>query len=128
MTTRVLITGAGAQLAAPLCTEFSGAGTLFAPGHAELDITDHAAVGRLVGDFRPTLIVNCASYNHVDQAEDEPEAALRANAFGVRVLARAAADQDATLVHYGTDFVFDGKASRPYTEEDAPNPASVYAS
>jgi dTDP-4-dehydrorhamnose reductase len=128
MTSRVLITGAGAQLAGPLRTEFSGAGPLLALGHADLDITDHAAVGRLVADFAPTLIVNCASYNQVDKAEDEPDAALRVNAFGARVLARAAADQGAALVHYSTDFVFDGKADRPYTEEDQPNPPSVYAS
>jgi dTDP-4-dehydrorhamnose reductase len=128
MTTRVLITGAGAQLADPLRAEFAPAGALLALGHADLDIADHVAVGRCLADFAPTLILNCASYNHVDKAEDEPDAALRVNAFGVRVLARAATEHGATLVHYSTDFVFDGRATRPYTEEDAPNPPSVYAS
>jgi dTDP-4-dehydrorhamnose reductase len=128
MTTRVLITGADAQLAHPLRAEFAAADALLALGHAELDITDCAAVSRCVSEFKPTLIVNCASYNNVDKAEDEPDAALRVNAFGVRVLARAAADRAAALVHYSTDFVFDGRTTRPYTEEDAPNPASVYAS
>jgi len=128
MTPRVLITGAGAQLASALLPEFSGFGEILAPRHTELDIADPAAVGRCIAGFKPTLIINCASYNLVDKAEDDAEAALRANALGVRVLARAAAIGDATLVHYSTDFVFDGSASRPYTEEDAPNPCSVYAS
>jgi dTDP-4-dehydrorhamnose reductase len=128
MTARVLITGAGAQLASPLRSEFSGAGALLALGHPDLDISDPAAVGRCVADFKPTLILNCASYNDVDRAEDDPQGALHANAFGVRVLARAAVGQDAALVHYSTDFVFDGRACVPYTEEDAPRPASVYAS
>ena len=128
MTPRVMITGAGAQLAGPLRTEFSGSGALLALRHAELDITDQAAVGRCVADFKPTLIVNCASYNHVDRAEDEPQAALLANAFGIRVLARAAIAQNAVFVHYSTDFVFDGRAGRPYTEDDIPRPPSVYGS
>ena len=127
MTTRVLITGAGAQLAAALRAEFSGT-DLRALRHAELDIADHRAVERCVTEFMPSLIVNCASYNNVDQAEDEPEAALRVNSFGVRVLARSATEHGATLVHYSTDFVFDGRAARPYTEEDAPNPLGAYAS
>jgi dTDP-4-dehydrorhamnose reductase len=124
----VLITGAGAQLAAALTAEFAGTGEIRALCHAELDIADPEAVQRNVSAFKPTLIINCASYNHVDHAEDEPEAALRVNAFGVRVLARSATEHDATLVHYGTDFVFDGEAARPYSEDDAPNPSSVYAS
>ena len=66
-------------------------------------------------------------YNAVDDAEDDAAAALDVNAFGVRSLAQAPARIDATLVHYGTDFVFDGTASEPYREDDAPNPQSVYA-
>jgi dTDP-4-dehydrorhamnose reductase len=128
MTMRLLITGANAQLAEALLEEFSDAGALLARGRVELDITDAEAVQRCAVEFAPTVIVNCASYNLVDQAEDDPEAALRVNAFGVRVLARAASEHGATLVHYSTDFVFDGRASSPYTEEDAPNPLSVYAS
>jgi dTDP-4-dehydrorhamnose reductase len=127
MTTRVLVTGAGAQLARPFMSEFAGS-EIRALCHADLDIADPVAVQRCVSEFKPTLIINCASYNQVDNAEDEPKAALRVNAFGVRVLARSAAEHDATLVHFGTDFVFDGAGTRPYTEDDAANPLSVYAS
>jgi dTDP-4-dehydrorhamnose reductase len=72
------------------------------------------------------VIINCAAYNAVDAAEDDPVAALRVNAFAVRTLAGTAQTLGATLVHYGSDFVFDGTASSPYTEEDQPNPRSVY--
>ncbi len=76
---------------------------------------------------KPDVIVNCAAYTNVDAAEREPLAALTANAWAVRALARAAADINATLVHYSTDFVFDGAADAPYHEDDRPNPRGVYA-
>ena len=124
---KVLVTGARGQLAAAVIDAWTGSADVLALSHADLDITDAAAVMTRLRADRPDLIVNCASYNFVDQAEDEPQQALNVNAFAVRALARAAADIGATLVHYSTDFVFDGRASRPYTEEDPPNPQSVYA-
>jgi dTDP-4-dehydrorhamnose reductase len=89
---------------------------------------DAAAVERAVLERRPDVIVNCAAYNDVDAAESNAVAALQVNAFGVRALAAAARRTGATVVHYSTDFVFDGRTDRPYVEEDAPNPQSVYAS
>jgi dTDP-4-dehydrorhamnose reductase len=126
MTGRVLITGAGGQLAAVMADEYAPHAEVRALSHGELDITSPRAVEQAVSSFRPTHIVNCAAYNLVDRAEDEPDKALAANAFGVRILARSAADSGAILVHYSTDFVFDGLGSRPYTEEDPANPASAY--
>jgi dTDP-4-dehydrorhamnose reductase len=76
---------------------------------------------------KPGAILNAAALTAVDAAEDRPIEALNSNAFGVRALARAASAHDATLVHYSTDFVFDGKAVVPYVETDRPNPQSVYA-
>ena len=96
-------------------------------GRDELDVADAAAVGAAMARLRPDVIVNCAAYNDVDGAEDHPVDALNGNAFAVRALARAAAEQNATLVHYSTDFVFDGTAAAPYTESDSPNPRSTYA-
>src|SRR5436190_10293986 len=127
ITGRVLVTGAGGQLGGVIAAEYAGHADVMALRHSDLDITSADAVQRAVSSFRPTHIINCASYNLVDRAEDEPEAALNVNAFGVRVLARAAATRGAILVHYSTDFVFDGAGTRPYTEENAPNPSSVYA-
>ncbi len=93
---------------------------------AALDISDDRAVYDVMGRLRPEAIVNCAAYNDVDGAEDRAIHALSVNAFAVRALARAAAELDAALVHFSTDFVFDGTASRAYAEEDPPNPRSTY--
>jgi dTDP-4-dehydrorhamnose reductase len=93
----------------------------------DLDLEDADSVQRRVDEIQPAAIINCAGYNHVDRAEDEPEAAMAANAQAVLTLARAANDAGATLVHYSTDFVFDGETDRPYREDDRPCPRSVYA-
>ncbi len=94
---------------------------------ASLDVTRPEAVRRAVAAAAPELIVNCTAFNDVDGAESRPVEALETNAFAVRTLARAAAETGATLVHYSTDFVFDGAASEPYTEDAAPSPRSTYA-
>jgi dTDP-4-dehydrorhamnose reductase len=122
--------GAAGQLGAAIVHEFAGNARTYdilPLTRAELDITDDAAVASVFERVRPNVIINCAAYNDVDGAETHPLDALNANAYAVRALARAAARHDATFVHYSTDFVFDGTATRPYTEADAPNPRSVYA-
>jgi len=124
---KVLVTGAGGQLGRTVAPVFASEHEVAALTRGDLDLTDAAAVRATVDGLRPGVIVNCAAYNAVDGAEDDPVTALAVNAFGVRSLARAAAGIDATLVHYGTDFVFDGTASEPYGEDDPPNPQSVYA-
>ena len=124
---RVLITGAGGQLADASIDGYAGVADVLALSHAELDITDAGAVNQRVSAFRPDVVINGAAYNHVDRAEDEPVNALNVNAFAVRTLARAVSAVGGTLVHYSTDFVFDGRASAPYTEDDLPNPHGVYA-
>ena len=125
---RTLLTGARGLLAAAILREFEAAGgAVTALDRAALDVTDPAAVSRAVTSARPDVIVNCAAYNDVDGAEKDAPAALAVNALAVRHLASAALEAGATLVHYGTDFVFDGQASEPYTEEDRTNPRSVYS-
>jgi len=123
---KVLVTGSRGQLAGAIRDAYSDAEVL-AYSHQELDIADVDAVMSRVQADAPDVIINCAAYNNVDGAEDDAAAALTANAFAVRGLARAAAETGATLVHYSTDFVFDGHTTRPYVEEDVPNPQSVYA-
>jgi dTDP-4-dehydrorhamnose reductase len=123
----VLVLGAGGQLGSVLARRFEGDDEVVARTRAELDITDTAAVRAVVAAIRPSLIVNGAAYTRVDEAEREPVRALMTNAIAVRALARAAAEVGAGLVHFSTDFVFDGTGSRPYCEDDAPNPRSVYA-
>jgi dTDP-4-dehydrorhamnose reductase len=126
---KILVTGAAGQLGLTITREFRAAHDVVPLAMRDLDITDHAAVEERVAAERPDAIINCAAYNDVDGAENDAVAALRVNAFAVRSLARAAADHGALLVHYSTDFVFDGtRAGRPYAEDDPPQPESVYAS
>lgn len=125
---RVLVTGADGQLAHHIARAFAGSDVV-ALDRRSLDITDPAAVARVAADASPDLIVNCAAFNDVDGAEDRPEQALAVNAFAVRSLALAAEKTGAVLVHYSTDFVFDGRRTgTPYTEADEPSPRSTYAS
>jgi dTDP-4-dehydrorhamnose reductase len=123
----VVVVGAGGQLAWAVIGAFEPTCRVVALRRAELDITDDTAVAAVLGEIKPSLIVNGAAYNDVDGAELRPTLALEVNAFGVRALARTAAAVGAVLIHYSTDFVFDGTATRPHTEDDAPNPQSVYA-
>jgi dTDP-4-dehydrorhamnose reductase len=123
---RVLVLGAHGQLGQSIVRAFADAEVLM-PRRTDLDITDPASVARIVRDAAPELIVNCAAFNDVDGAEDQPVAAFDANAFAVRSLARAAEATGAPLVHFSTDFVFDGEADRAYDEEATPAPRSVYA-
>jgi dTDP-4-dehydrorhamnose reductase len=124
---RTLVTGARGLLAAAVVREFSDAGEVVALDREALDLTDSRRVERTVAETKPDVIVNCAAYNHVDRAEEDALSALALNTIAVAALARAARAAGAVLVHYGTDFVFDGTADRPYSEDDEPNPRSVYA-
>ena len=125
---RVAVVGARGQLGAAVVHEFGASPhDVIAFAHADLDLDDAAAVESAMARTRPDVIINCAAYNAVDAAEDHPIEALRVNALDVRTLARAAASCGAALIHCSTDFVFDGTIERPLTEEDRPNPRSVYA-
>jgi dTDP-4-dehydrorhamnose reductase len=124
---RIAVLGASGQLGAAVVHEFSAGHTVIPFDHAALDITDSRKVVSEMRRVRPDAIVNCAAYNAVDRAEDEAVEALRANALAVRTLARFADESNSILVHYGSDFVFDGRASHPYGEQDRPNPRGVYA-
>lgn len=123
---RVVITGAGGLLGAAVLREFGPGHDVIAMDRTRLDITDDTCVASLIAAEQPQLMVNCAAYNDVDGAEADPALALRVNAFGVLALRRAATAAGATLVHFSSDFVFDGETDRPYTEADPANPRSVY--
>jgi dTDP-4-dehydrorhamnose reductase len=123
----VLVVGAGGQLGDAVTSLLEPRHAVVACGRKELDVTVADDVRRAVASVCPDVIVNCAAYTNVDGAEDHPVEALATNAWGVRTLARAAAEVDATLVHYSTDFVFDGATDRPYNEQDPTNPRGTYA-
>lgn len=124
---RVAVLGAGGQLGAAIVHEFTTAGHQIARfDRSQLDVTNDDAVIGALERVRPDAIINCSGFNEVDAAEDQPVAALEVNAFAVRTMARAADQLGAIFVHYGSDFVFDGTATRPYTEDDRPSPRSAY--
>lgn len=123
----VLVAGAAGQLGQAMVARLSGEHTVVTATRADVDLTDHHALRAFVRERRPDAVINCAAFNNVDAAEDHQEMALDVNAFAVHTLAKAAADLEAVLVHVSTDFVFPGTATSPHTEEDPPEPQSVYA-
>ncbi len=124
---RVAVIGARGQLGAAVIEEFSTGHSVVPFDHAALDVTDGPAVNAALADAAPDLVINCVAYNTVDAAESHPIEAIQVNSMAVRTLARWAASHRAVLVHYSTDFVFDGTATSPYSEDDATSPRSVYA-
>jgi dTDP-4-dehydrorhamnose reductase len=93
----------------------------------QVDITSQSAVENAVGGFNPEIVLNAAAYNQVDVAETEPLAAFSVNALAVRNIAIACRQADAKLVHFSTDYVFDGRADKPYVETDPTHPLGAYA-
>jgi dTDP-4-dehydrorhamnose reductase len=123
---KILLFGAQGQVGHELLPLLSARGDVVALARPELDFSDLDAVRRALGRDRPTLIVNTAAYNEVDRAETDTAAAFRLNAEFPALLARYAKDEGAALIHYSTDFVFDGEKGAPYVESDATNPLSAY--
>jgi dTDP-4-dehydrorhamnose reductase len=94
---------------------------------SQLDITDRRLVEQHLAETDPEVVFNAAAHNQVDVAEEDPEAAYLVNALAVRNVALGCRQVNARLVHYSTDYVFDGRAGRPYTEQDTPHPLGAYA-
>jgi dTDP-4-dehydrorhamnose reductase len=128
MREKVAIFGSGGQLGVELAAEFSARGyEVSGFERSSVDITDPAQVERTLAQIDPAIVINSAAYNQVDVAEKEPQAAFLVNALAVRNLAMACRQCDARLVHFSTDYVFDGRAGRAYTEADEPHPLGAYA-
>ena len=124
---RFLVTGSSGQLAHEFITRFERDGIdCLAPAEALLDVTAPALVEKAVAEYRPDVVLNCAAYNNVDGAEADFATARAINADAVRILADACIKHSAKLVHYSTDYVFDGAKEGLYTEEDEPHPINKY--
>jgi len=123
---KLLLLGQTGQIGHELQKALKPLGTVVAPDRSTADLTDPDSLRKAVAETNPDGIVNAAAYTAVDRAEEEPERARLINAEAPGVLAEAAARRDAWVVHYSTDYVFDGTADRPYREDDPANPLGVY--
>ncbi len=123
---RLLLIGNEGQLGWELERELAPLGNVLAFDQPDVELTDRGSLEALVREARPDLVVNAAAYTAVDRAESDMESAHLVNAVAPGILAESCRALDALLVHYSTDFVFDGEKGEPYTEADAPNPLNVY--
>lgn len=123
---RILLTGVTGQVGWELRRTLAPLGRVISADRNALDLTNPDSIRTLVHETKPHIIVNPAAYTAVDQAEKEPELAFAINAKAPAVMAEEALRLGALLVHYSTDYVFDGTKAQPYVEEDAPNPLGVY--
>jgi dTDP-4-dehydrorhamnose reductase len=126
MSFRILLTGKNGQVGAELATLLPSLGEVAAYDHHQLDLSNPDQIRRAIRDVQPAIIVNAAAYTSVDQAEKEEEKAHVINADAPALMAEEAKRIGAVLVHYSTDYVFDGSSNLPYVETDRPNPINVY--
>ncbi|MDP2845944.1 MAG: NAD(P)-dependent oxidoreductase, partial [Candidatus Methanoperedens sp.] len=124
---RIAIIGANGQLGSDLVKVFDSSKCEIVPlTHADIDVTNFELSEKVIRNIQPDVIINCAAYVRVDDAEDNADIAFRVNAIGARNVARICAELNSTLMYISTDYVFDGRKKKPYTEDDVPNPVNVY--
>lgn len=125
---RVAVIGATGQLGSELVRALEGAGAydVFPLSHQEIECAEAESVRGALSEVRPEVVVNCAAFVRVDEAEDRPDEAFRVNAVGALHVARTCEDLGSKCVYASTDYVFDGEKGDPYTEEDCPRPINVY--
>ena len=124
---KILLTGRNGQVGTELERVLRSLGELIATDRGTLDLSDAGAIRRALREAKPQVIVNAAAYTAVDKAETERDLAIRVNALAPGVLAEEAKRAGALLVHYSTDYVFDGEKRSPYLETDTPKPISHYS-
>ena len=122
----ILLTGKNGQVGWELQRTIAPLGDVIAVDREEMDLADPDSIRRVIREIKPSLIINAAAYTAVDKAEEEPELAMAVNGVAPGILAEEAKRLGAAIVHYSTDYVFDGTKDTPYTEDDAPNPINMY--
>jgi dTDP-4-dehydrorhamnose reductase len=125
---KILLTGKNGQVGWELQRSVASFGEVVAVDAEEMDLADPDAIRRTVREVRPSIIINPAAYTAVDKAESDPDLAMAVNGTAAGIFAEEAQRLGAVLVHYSTDYVFDGNKASPYVESDVPNPQSVYGS
>ena len=123
---KILLTGKTGQIGEELNNIVGDLGNLITVDKEQLDLSKPNSIEPVILDIKPDIIINPAAYTAVDKAEEEPDLAMTVNALAPGLLAKAARKVGAGLIHYSTDYVFDGCSEIPYKEEDPPNPLNVY--
>ena len=123
---KILLTGKNGQVGWELERSLQPLGQVFAFDRVGMDLADPDSIRRIIRDVKPDLIINAAAYTAVDKAESEPDLAMAINGVAPGIMAEEAKRLGAALIHYSTDYVFGGTKVGPYTEDDMPNPISVY--
>lgn len=124
---KIAIIGANGQLGSDLVRTFKDTEHEIVPlTHNDIDVVDFSLSRKILKNIQPEIVINCATYVRVDDAEEFPDKAFAVNALGARNIALICEGLDAILVYISTDYVFDGRKNQPYTEEDTPNPLGVY--
>ncbi len=124
--TKILLIGKNGQVGWELQRTLQPLGEVMAVVREQIDVSDPDSIKKIIREVQPKIIVNAAAYTAVDKAESEPELAMKVNGVAPGIMAEEAKQLGALLVHYSTDYVFDGTKQGAYTEEDTPNPLSVY--
>lgn len=122
----VLVTGANGQVGRNICSVFDGSSNVVGLSSLELDVGDASAIHKVFDKVRPNVVINAAAYTRVDDSEINTGRADRTNFHAVKHLCDACLNHDSLLLHFSTDYVFDGVATRPYNEEDQTNPLNAY--
>ena len=123
---KIVILGSNGQLGQKLKNDLNGKFNLLTFNKKELDVTNLNKVSEIIKSINPNIIINASAYTAVDRAEDEKKLAFEINEIAVRNIAKISKNLDCILIHYSTDYVFDGKKKSPYAENDKPNPINVY--
>lgn len=124
---KILITGGKGLVGGYLAGLLKDGNAVYAPGREEMDITDREKTVKAISDFNPDILFHCAAFTDVDGCENDRKRAYLANALGTQYVAEGCAKAESKMIYLSTDFVFDGKKGKPYSETDAPCPLSVYA-
>lgn len=124
---KIAIIGANGQLGTDLKEVLSGSHEVVGLTHSDIEITDIDNLNEVVTSVKPDILINTAAYHVVPEAEKFPDKAFLINGTATMNLAKVCQDKGIRLLHYSTDYVFDGKKGKPYTEDDCPNPLNVYA-
>lgn len=123
---RILLTGKNGQVGWELQRTLAVLGEVISVDHAAMNLANPDSIRSTIGDIKPNLIINTAAYTAVDKAESEPVIAMKINGDAPGIIAEEAKRLGAAIIHYSTDYVFDGNKTSAYTETDTPNPISVY--